>query len=364
MNRREFFGLPLGLLAATQSRRAQGIEFPAVVPGRALRFPDDEGAHPEFRIEWWYVTGCVFDSAGDPLGFQVTFFRNRAVDGGGNPSRFAPEQLIVAHAALSDPQRGRLLHDQQLARSGFGLAGAATGVTDARLGGWRLVAEGELFRARMASRDFSIDLTMRRSQPPLLHGDRGFSRKSPGPGAASYYYSLPQLAVEGEIGADGKSRRVTGTAWLDHEWSSAAMEPQATGWDWIGINFDDGGALMAFRMRSGGGGAMPDSAALWSGATLRTANGRTRTYSPEQVTWTPVRWWRSARTEATYPVAWRVSVGDLVIELEPLVDDQELDARASTGTIYWEGAVTARTAGRIVGRGYLELTGYWRTFRL
>ena len=364
LNRRNFFALPLGLLAATQSHRAQAIEFPAVVPGRMLRFPEDEGAHPDFRIEWWYVTGFVFDSASNPLGFQVTLFRNRAVDSGGNPSRFAPEQLIVAHAALSDPQRGRLLHDQQLARSGFGLAGAATGMTDARLGGWRLVAAGESFRARTASREFSIDLTMRRTQPPLLHGDQGFSRKGPGHGAASYYYSLPQLAVEGEVGAGGKSRHVTGTAWLDHEWSSAAMALQATGWDWIGINLDDGGALMAFRIRGGARAAQSSGAALWSGATLRTADGRMRTYAPEQVTWTPVRQWRSTRTEATYPVAWRVAVGDLVIDLEPLMDDQELDARASTGTIYWEGAVTARSAGRIVGRGYLELTGYWRAFRL
>ena len=364
MNRRNFVALPLGLLAASRPRHAVAIDFPAVVPGRALRFPDDEGSHPEFRIEWWYVTGFMFDSARNPLGFQVTFFRNRAVDSGGNPSRFAPEQLIVAHAALSDPQRGRLLHDQRLARSGFGLAGTATGVTDAHLGGWRLVADGELFRARVGSRDFNIDLTMRRTQPPLLHGDEGFSRKSPGPGAASYYYSLPQLAVEGEVGAGGKSRRVTGTAWLDHEWSSAAMAPQVTGWDWIGINFDDGGALMAFRLRGGTGAAQSSGSALWSGATLRTADGRTRSHAPEQVTWTPVRHWRSPRTEATYPVAWRVAAGDLVIDLEPLLDDQELDARASTGTIYWEGAVTARSAGRLVGRGYLELTGYWRAFRL
>ncbi len=357
MKRRDFVALPLGLLSLLQPNRVLGLEYPAVVPGRALRFPDDEGSHPAFRIEWWYATGCLFDATKNPLGFQITFFRNRAVETGGNPSRFAPEQLIVAHAALSDPQRGRLLHEQQIARSGFGLAGAAIGMTDVSVGGWRLVAAGGLLRARVASRDFSLDLALRRTQPPLLHGDGGFSRKSPGPGAASYYYTLPQLAVEGDVVAGGKLRRVTGTAWLDHEWSSAAMEPQATGWDWTGINFDDGSALMAFRMRTA------DGAALWSGASLRTADGRTRTYAPGQVTWAPVRQWRSGRTDATYPVAWRVTVGDLVIKLEPLLDDQELDARASTGTIYWEGAVTARAGGRSIGRGYLELTGYWRPFR-
>ena len=351
--------LPLGaLLAARAGHGARGADYPAVVPGRALRFPDDEGSHPEFRIEWWYATGWLFDESRRALGFQVTFFRNRAVDTGGNPSRFAPEQLIIAHAALSDPQRGHLLHEQQIARSGFGLAGAAPGATDARIGDWFLRADGDVLRARTAGREFSLDLTLRRSQPPLLHGEQGYSRKGPGPGSASYYYTLPHLAVAGSIVAGGKPNRVTGTAWLDHEWSTAPMEPQATGWDWVGINLDDGGALMAFRMRAGAG------AALWSGATLRGADGHTRSFAPPQVHWTPLRQWRSPRTEAVYPVAWRVAVGDLVLELEPLMDDQEQDARGSTGTVYWEGAVTARAGGRAVGRGYLELTGYWRAFRL
>lgn len=351
--------LPLGVLAFGQPRRtAHGASYPVVIPGRVLRFPEDEGSHPEFRIEWWYATGWLFDDAKRPLGFQITFFRHRAVDTDGNPSRFAPAQLLVAHAALSDPQRGRLLHAQQIARSGFGLADAAPGATDAKIGDWFLRAGGDSLRARTAGREFSLDLTLRRTQPPLLHGEQGFSRKGPGFESASYYYTLPHLAVEGSVVADGKALRVAGTAWLDHEWSTAPMEPQAAGWDWIGINLDDGGALMAFRIRAASG------ARLWSGATRRNADGRTQTFAPQQVAWTPVRQWRSARTAATYPVAWRVAVGDLLLELEPLMDDQEQDARASTGTVYWEGAVTARAGERIVGRGYLELTGYWRAFRL
>ncbi|MBK7471804.1 MAG: carotenoid 1,2-hydratase [Betaproteobacteria bacterium] len=365
MNRRRFVLLPFGALAAGGAARgvpgtpgAADVAYPAVVPGRALRFPDDEGSHPDFRIEWWYATGWLLDAAQRPLGFQITFFRNRPVATGGNPSRFAPTQLLVAHAAISDPQHGRLRHDQQLARGGFGLAGAAERMTDVHIGDWSLRAGGEAFHARMAGREFSLDLALRRTQPPLLHGDEGFSRKGPGAGSASYYYTLPHLAVTGSVVAGGKSTSVTGTAWLDHEWSTAPMEPQATGWDWIGINLDDGGALMAFRMRGAGGGA------LWSSATLRGADGRSRTFAPQQVTWTPVRQWRSARTGATYPVAWRVAIGELVLELEPLMDDQEMDARASTGTVYWEGAVTARARDRAIGRGYLELTGYWRPFRL
>ena len=359
MNRRGFVMLPLGLLAgANVAAGAAGASWPAVVPGRALRFPDDEGSHPDYKIEWWYATGWLSDDTKRPLGFQVTFFRNRALDTGGNPSRFAPAQLIVAHAALSDPQRARLLHDQQVAREGFGLAGAAAGKTSAHIGNWSLRAEGDALRAVVPGREFGLDLTLRRTQPPLLHGEQGYSRKGPGAASASYYYTLPHLAVAGSVVAGGKAVRVAGTAWLDHEWSTAPMEPQATGWDWIGINLDDGGALMAFRMRAGAGPA------LWGAGTLRGADGRTRSFAPDQVAWTPLREWRSARTGATYPVAWRVALGDLVVDLEPLMDDQEQDARGSTGTVYWEGAVTARAGGRVVGRGYLELTGYWRAFRL
>jgi predicted secreted hydrolase len=359
MNRRRFVLLPLGVMTlAGATGAAHGAASAAVVRERILRFPEDEGSHPGFRIEWWYATGWLFDDAKLPLGFQLTFFRNRAVDTGGNPSRFAPEQLIVAHAALSDPRRGHLLSAQQIARSGFGLADAAPGVTDVKIGNWFLRAAGDSLHASTSSRDFNLELTLRRTQPALLHGEQGFSRKGPEPESASYYYTLPHLAVEGNVIAGGKALRVSGTAWLDHEWSTAPMAPQATGWDWIGINLDDGGALMAFRMRTDSG------ATLWSGATLRSADGRTQTYAPQQVAWTPLRQWRSARTEASYPVAWRVAVGDFLLNLEPLMDDQEQDARASTGTVYWEGAVTARSGGRIVGRGYLELTGYWRAFRL
>lgn len=365
MNRREFAMLPLALMprftgAQSVVAGSSDISAPAVVAGYVVRFPDDEGSHPAYRIEWWYATGWLYDTARRPFGFQITFFRNRAVDTGGNPSRFAAEQLYVAHAALADPQRGRLLHEQRIARGGFGLAEAAQGRTDVALDRWRLHADGEVIHAVTAGRDFAFDLALRRTQPPLLQGEQGFSRKSPAAGAASYYYTLPHLAVTGTIESGGGARpiAVTGSAWLDHEWSSAPMDPAATGWDWTGINFDDGSALMAFRMRDRNGGS------LWSGATLRNAEGRTTTFPPEQVHWEPRREWRSPRTAVAYPVAWRVRVGELAVDLDPLFDDQESDSRASTGTIYWEGAVVARSAGKEFGRGYLELTGYWRALRL
>ncbi len=369
MNRRRFLALPLGALFAPQaSGGSPNAAYATVVPGRELRFPADEGSHPDFKIEWWYVTGWLYDEdrrddvkrgrVQGEQGFQITFFRSRPVDTQGNPSRFAPAQVLVAHAALSDPRRGRLLADQRIARAGFGLADAAQGMTDVWLDGWTLRAQGDALRAAVRGRDLGFDLALKRTQAPLLQGERGFSRKGPALQSASYYYSLPHLAVQGSVFAEGKSSRVTGTAWFDHEWSTAYLEPEAGGWDWIGINLDGGGALMAFRMRLRAGGT------LWAGATLRSADGSTRSFAPDEIAWHPLRVWRSARTGAAYPIAWRVNIGDLAIELEPLMDDQENDARGSAGTVYWEGAVTARSEGRAIGRGYLELTGYWRALRL
>lgn len=251
------------------NRDANAMSYPRVVPGRTLKFRDDEGSHPQFKTEWWYATGWLFDNPKNPLGFQITFFRTRAVDTEGNPSRFAPEQLLMAHAALGDPKIGHLLHDQRVARAGFGLAGAAQGMTDVKIDNWYLRSQRETLVTAMAGREFRFELTMRRTQPPLLHGDNGFSRKGPDEEYASYYYTLPQLAVSGSVHVAGRTSQMAGTAWFDHEWSSAPIAPQATGWDWIGINLDTGGALMVFRMRSRSGDA------LWAGATLRDADGRT-----------------------------------------------------------------------------------------
>jgi predicted secreted hydrolase len=338
--------------------RGASARYAPVLPGYRLRFPEDEGSHPGFRTEWWYVTGWLEREGDAPAGFQITFFRVRPEVDDANPSAFTARQLIIAHAALSERSRGRLLHDQRIARAVFGLAGADTGRTSVWVDEWSLAQDGAAYRARIPARDFALDLAFTRTAAPLLQGDAGYSRKGPDPQSASYYYSLPHLAVSGSIHGGGGSSAVTGSAWLDHEWSSSYMDTRAAGWDWIGVNLGGGGALMAFRMRD------KSNAKLWTGATLRTADGVRTTYMPNDVDFTPLRSWRSPRTGATYPVVWRVRAGSLEITLEPLMDDQESDSRASVGTVYWEGAVTALLDGKRVGRGYLELTGYWRPMKL
>jgi predicted secreted hydrolase len=246
-----------------------------------------------------------------------------------------------------------LRHAERSAREGFGFAFAREGSVDVRLDDWTLRQDGDVYRAVVNGDDFRLKLDLRATQAPLPQGDRGYSRKGPDPLSASYYYSLPHLVVDGTVTVDGRERRVTGEAWFDHEWSSDILGDEASGWDWMGINLDGGGALMAFRMRDRQGGK------LWSAATLRTADGRVRTFAPDEVEWTPGRTWQSPRTGATYPVEWRVRVGEQTYRVEPLMDDAELDSRASTGTIYWEGPVRLLGPdGAAAGRGYLELTGY------
>jgi predicted secreted hydrolase len=310
--------------------QAAKVQYPPVVPGYRLQFPRDHGAHPDYRVEWWYVTGWL----DEPYGFQITFFRVRLEDESDNPSRFTPRQVLFAHAALSDPKRGRLLHGQRAARAGFSLAHAETDRTGVWIDDWSLALEGTRYQARIAAREFEFDFSLLANQL-ILQGDRGFSRKGHRPEEASYYYSRPQLDVVGKL--DG--RAVNGIAWLDHEWSSAYMAPEAVGWDWAGINLFDGGSLMGFRMRDKGGNTH---------------------YASPGVSIRPLRTWRSPRTGVEYPVS--VQLNDL--RLEPLMDDQELDSRLSTGTIYWEGAVRAFRGREWVGRGYLELTGYWKPMKL
>lgn len=333
--------------------------FSPVLPQTPLYFPRDFGAHPDFRTEWWYATGWLQTPDGKPLGFQVTFFRSATGHDRRNSSRFAPKQLIVAHAALSDPALGRLQHDQKIARAGFGLAQAAEPTTDLRLGSWTMRREGDgRYRVNLPARDFSVALTLTPTQPLLLQGERGFSRKGPKPEQASYYYSEPQLQVSGSVTRDGKQVEVTGNAWLDHEWSSTVLDPSAVGWDWVGANLDDGSALMAFRIRTADGGT------LWQHALLRSPDGRQRQFSDREVQFVPLRQWRSPRTKASYPVEMTLDAGDQRWRLRPLQDDQELDSRQSTGAVYWEGAITLERDGRRVGRGYLEMTGYLKALKL
>jgi len=341
--------LPLAVRAATVER------------GRALQFPRDFGAHPEARTEWWYATGWLAAAADAPpdFGFQVTFFRSRTDVAADHPSHFAAQQLVFAHAALTDLRAGRLRHDQRIARAGFEIAATSAADTRVALRGWTFArsgpADARRYHAHLASDSagFALDLDLATTQPVLLQGEAGFSRKGPRPEQASHYYSQPQLAVSGTLTREGKAQAVQGRAWLDHEWSDAYLAAEAVGWDWIGFNLFDGSALTAFRLRRA------DGSVLYAGGSLRCAGGAVRSFAPDEVSFTAERRWVSPASRADYAVQWRIVTPAGTQRVRALLDDQELDSRNSTGAIYWEGlSELLDERGTRVGLGYLEMTGY------
>lgn len=329
------------------------------LPPAHVVFPRDHGAHPPFRTEWWYLTGRL-TAAGRELGFQVTFFRSRVDPAREMQSRFAAKQLLFAHAAVTDVQGRKLWHDQRIAREGFEVAAAAQDDLRLRLRDWSFArTAGNAYAVRVTAGDFSFDLRCAATQDVLLQGDHGLSRKGPNVDQASYYYSHPQLSVTGFVAVRGKRLDVTGRAWLDHEWSQEILDSDAAGWDWIGMNLDDGSALTAFRLRR------TDGSALWDGGSFRPRGGSSYVFSPGEAQFSPRRRWTSPLSQATYPVEWIVRTPADFYTVSAAVDNQELDSRASTGAIYWEGlARLADSNGRQVGSGYLEMTGYAQRLRI
>jgi len=367
-------GLPLSAGPACPAIAADASADNTLRPGQPLRFPRDFGAHLGTRIEWWYVTGALRAGAAAPLlhGFQITFFRTRT-ELADRPTtagiRLTPRHLVFAHAALTDVAAGKLLHAERIARwnglshdlagTTSGSAGAAVDDTAVHIGRWHLRRTGPVQASHYegAWRDddagFGLELRLRATQPVLLQGEAGYSRKSPRPEHASGYYSQPQLRADGQLRLQGRLVPVQGTAWLDHEWSSSLLDPQAVGWDWMGMNLDDGSALTVFRLRRA------DGSALWSGGSWRPAGGQVRPFGPTEVQMQPGRTWRSAATDAVYPVEWVIQTPAGRHEVRAWVDAQELDNRQRTGTVYWEGISSLYGAdGRRIGVGYLEMTGY------
>jgi predicted secreted hydrolase len=355
--------------AAWAAARAAGAG--PVAPGRRLDFPRDFGAHPDTRTEWWYATGWLqpVGTAGPAPapthGFQVTFFRSRGDVPAEHPSRFAAQQLLFAHTALTDLRAGKQRHDQRIARRGFGIAEAAEDDTRVSLRGWRFERGGPVeasrYHAVLASDagSYAFDFRLEATQPVLLQGDAGYSRKGPRPAQASHYYSQPQLAVTGTLSLDGRAQPVEGRAWLDHEWSEAILDAEAVGWDWIGMNLLDGRALTAFVLRRA------DGSALYAGGSVRAPGESVRPFAPDAVRFVPRRRWSSPASQARYPVLWQIETPAGRHTVRALLDDQELDSRASTGAIYWEGlSELLDEAGRRVGLGYLEMTGYAARLKL
>lgn len=364
MNRRRLMasfaaGAILPRVALATDRRIDDF-YARVTKGKEIAFPTDHGAHWLYRTEWWYLTAWLDGTTG-PLGLQLTFFRTRTRHAPDNPSRFAPKQVMFGHAAIASAKQPRLLHQELAARVMPNMMADTDTALKMRAprGFWSLVREkNDQYRAIVNAEQFSYSVMLQPAGAPVLQGDNGFSRKATTDDRASYYYSRPQCKLSGEIRIGQQAAQsVTGTGWIDHEWSSQLLDPAAMGWDWVGLNLANGDALMAFRIRDRAGKPMY-AHARW------IRNGVA--VNAEQPIWQVERVWQSPRTGARYPVQMVIQIGRVKIALRPLIDDQEIDASRSTQTVYWEGAVRAIDSGtgKPIGRGYLELTGYLNRIRL
>lgn len=343
-----------GVAATLHQADTQG--FARALAVRPLTFPADHGPHPDFRDEWWYVTGNLEGPGSRRFGFQITFFRHGLRHGRWpGASRWAGQDAWMAHFALTDVAGRRYTAFQRLSREAIGLAGAQAEPFRVWLDDWRIEAPADaptVWRLTAAEGDVALALELTPRKPPVLQGDRGLSQKSAEPGNASYYYSMTRLQARGQVRLAGTTWPVDGLAWLDREWSTSMLAPDQAGWDWFSLQLDDGRDLMYFRMRRRNGGDDP----LSSGA-LFAAEGAGRHLAHEDVTLAVLDHWRSPGGY-DYPAAWRLTVKPTgqTWEIRPVLADQEFRHDAH----YWEGAVDVldATTRRRLGRGYVELTGY------
>ena len=346
----------VGLAEAGSGDPAAG--FLRVTGPAELVFPGDHGPHPDYQTEWWYYTGNLVAEGGQRLGYQLTFFRRALVPPAERTTRqsaWAADQVYMAHLALTDVEGNQFRAFERFARGAGGLAGAVADPFHVWLEDWQVEeVEPGVTRLVAAQDGLALDLLLTDRKGPILQGDQGFSPKGPGPGNASYYYSLTRLETAGMVRVGETGYAVSGLSWMDHEWSTSGLAVDQVGWDWFSIQLDDGSELMVFQLRKEDGSIDPFS----SGAFI-AADGSTRPLDRDAFEIRVEDTWRSPHTGATYPARWMVSVPgvDLVLEIEPLLAGQEL----TLSYAYWEGAVgvEGRRAGEAIrGHGYVEMTGY------
>ena len=352
MTRAPFF------LIALLTTNAFGADWKTAEPGRRYEFPRDHHAHRDFKTEWWYFTGNVFDAEGNRFGYELTFFRHGitpAARRDPNASRFLVDDLKFAHFAITDVARQQFRFEQKTSRGAFGEAGFDDAHRPAWIDNWTLTMSGDnAFDLTASSEAGTIHLHLRAAEPPVIHGENGVSVKA-AEGSASHYYSLPRLQTTGEIIVNGRARSVRGESWFDHEWSSSQLGKGEVGWDWICVQWEDGAELMLYRMRLENGQVEPSSSGTWI-----APDGTTTHLSVSEFQMTPITFWKSKASGGEYPLGWRVTLPGQRAEftIRAALEDQELRLGPIT---YWEGAIDAtgvRDGKAIKGRGYLELTGY------
>jgi len=363
--------------------------YASAIEPRAFSFPADHGPHPEYRNEWWYITGNLDAENGERFGFDLTIFRFSLTPqtANGEPeayesSAWTGKQVYIGHFAITDVDNEQFHVAQRYARGSLGLAGAQASPFRVWLEDWSIATavsriasdrghdkrepvgaasittttNDELavpWRIHAADKNIAIDLNLVPLKPPILNGIDGLSQKSSQPGNASYYYSVTRLQTDGTLRVDGIDYAVTGLSWLDREWGSSALSREQHGWDWFALQLSDGSDLMFYNLRRIDGSQDSHSAGTW----IR-ADGRALPLTRDDVAVDVREYWDSPRG-GRYPMEWQIKVAPLALNLHvnPVLKAQEL----STNVRYWEGAVDVngqRAGNELTGRGYVELTGY------
>ncbi len=337
--------------------------FQPAIAGYRYEFPRDHGSHPNYRTEWWYYTGHLQSKNGRSFGFELTFFRRGVPPEEIKtlPSKWSLNHVYLAHFAVTDLTGQRFHFSEKISREGLGKAGAEESQLHVWIDDWR--AEAAMNHTGIHTlvahdKTHRLALTLQPAKPLVTHGIGGISRKGKDVGQASHYYSFTRLTTSGKLMIDGESFDVTGTSWMDHEFGSGDLGTDQVGWDWFSIQLEDNSELMLYRMRLSDG-----SSDLASSGTVVSSDGQSRHLEVSDFQIESTATWTSAESKATYPSRWQLkcpSLG-LVLDVVPLLADQELRTSRSAQVTYWEGAVavTGSKQGRPVkGKGYVELTGY------
>lgn len=335
--------------------------FTAADGSRPLIFPEDFGAHEDFRTEWWYYTGNLQQTPdGRHFGFELTIFRVGLLPPTvelPTDSQWYDRSLYFAHFAISDIASQKFYAFERFSRPGPGLAGAQAEPYRIWIEDWNISEQApDVYQLHAAQTDIALDLTLVDEMGVVLHGVNGYSRKGNDVTNASYYYSQPRLRADGFVQVNGIQYPVTGLVWKDHEFSTSVLDENQVGWDWFSLQFEDGSALMLFQLRERSGEISNSS----SGTFIR-ANGISQTLQNNDFAITVLDEWRSPHTGGIYPSRWQIRLNkpDCVLEAHPWMKDQEINFSTVT---YWEGAVRfegiCENGDSVRGNGYVELTGY------
>ncbi len=337
-------------------------EYRLAVPGYVYAFPRDHGAHPNYKLEWWYYTGHLEAENGSSFGYELTFFRIGMNRRATNPSAWTVDDLHVAHFALSRISDERFQYWERVNRSGPGIAHTSTDTLNVQNESWTARLEDGVMHLRAYADGTLLELQLESDKRPVIHGN-GVSQKADGVGQASHYYSMTRMRTEGLLSIGGDAMAVTGESWMDHEFGTNQLAADQVGWDWFSLQLDNGEELMLYQLRYADGGIDPNSS-----GTIVSLDGNGEHLERDQFTVRSLRDWTSPRSEAKYRLDWELELPDrdTALRVIPLMDDQELYTVRSTGIAYWEGAVRVEgfwNGEAVTGRGYVELTGYSSRYR-